>query len=398
MERDTAVKPDPATLVPPSSFDRARGQALTIGGFASLLVLVGAVIDPAQFFRSYLVGYVLWLGISLGCLAIAMLQHLTGGAWGIMIRRILEAAGRTLPLMTVLFLPLLAGLGHLYAWSDPEVVARDPILLQKSLYLNVPFFVVRAAIMFAIWNVLALLLVRWSRAQDHDPDLVFTRRLRLLNGPSLGIYCLTASFASFDWLMSLEPHWFSTIYGIHFVGGQALSAFAFAVIVAHRLSRQPPMSELYASRHFNDYGNLILAFVMLWAYFTVSQFLIIWSGNLPEEIHWYEQRLHGGWGAVGLVLAFVHFGLPFVLLLSRRIKQSGGALAGLGGLLLVMRWLDLLWQVGPAFRHGFPIHWLDVVAPVAVGGFWIALFLHGLRRQPLLPVNDPYLERAIGAG
>ena len=354
---------------------------------------VGVLLNPTQFFRSYLLAYLFWLGIPLGCLAILMLHHLVGGAWGAVIRRVLESGTRTLPLLVLLFVPLLFGLHDLYIWARPEVVTSDVLLQRKSLYLNIPFFLLRSVCYFAVWLAVSYLLDRWSLQQDRTGAAPFERRMRLLSGPGLVLYVLTATFASVDWVMSLEPHWFSTIYGILVIVGQLLATLAFTVMVITLLADTPPLSEVISSAHFHDLGNLLFAFVMIWAYMAISQFLIIWAGNLPEEITWYIHRTQGGWGWVALALILFDFTLPFLLLLSRRIKQQGRLLAWVAAAILVMHAVDLFWLVVPAFQPaGISIHWLDVVALVGVGGIWIATFAWQLKRRPLLPVHDPGLQ------
>jgi hypothetical protein len=322
-----------------------------------------------------------------------MVHHLVGGAWGAVIRRVLESSTRTFPLLVLLFVPLLFGLHELYIWARPEVVMNDALLQQKSPYLNIPFFILRSALYFVIWLAVSYLFNRWSLAQDQTAAAPFERRMRLLSGPGLVLYVLTATFSAVDWAMSLEPHWFSTIYGILVMVGQLLATLAFAVVVVALLADTPPLSEVMSPAHFHDLGNLILAFVMLWAYMAISQFLIIWAGDLPEEITWYLHRTQGGWEWMALALILFDFTLPFLLLLSRGIKQRGQLLAWVAAAVLVMHLVDLFWLVVPAFQPaGIFIHWLDVVALVGIGGIWLAMFVWELKRRALLPVHDPGLQ------
>jgi hypothetical protein len=373
--------------------------ALVVGVAGLALCAVGFAGNRAHFFKAYLLAYVFWIGIALGSLAISMLHHLSGGAWGVVIRRVLEAASRTLPFMALLFLPIAFGVHELYLWANPEAVAKDAILQHKAAYLNVPFFIIRAAIYFVIWSALAYLLSKWSLEQEQRGETGQALRMQRLSGLGLVLYALTILFMSVDWIMSLDPHWFSTIYGILFMGGQGLSAFAFAIAVAVLLSRTEPMSRVIAPAHLHDLGKLMLAFVMLWAYFSFSQFLIIWSANLPEEIPWYLRRWGGGWQWVGLLLIFGHFVLPFVLLLSSDIKKSGRTLIGVAVTIILMRIVDLFWNIGPLHHEeSFGATWLDAVAPVALGGIWLAIFLWQLRTRPLLPLGEPYLAEALEHG
>ena len=372
-------------------------RAFAIGAFALVLAAIGGVLNPPQFFRSYLVAFVFCLGVPLGCFGIAMLHHVSSGAWGLMIRRILEAAARTLPWTALFFLPLLLGVGKLYPWADPARVAADPLLKHQAPYLNVQFFAIRAVIYFAIWMGLAYFLDGMSRREDVTRDPGMARRMRLVSAPGLALFCLCGTFASIDWLMSLDSHWSSTIYGFYVVGGQVVSALSFVILVALFLAMRRPMSGVFRPVHFHDYGKLLLAFVVLWAYFAVSQLIIMYQGNIAEEVTWYRGRLLGGWLPVTVLLFALHFALPFLLLLSRDLKRNVRRLSIVAGLLLAMRWLDVYWLAAPAFSPDHPhMHWLDLVLPVALGGVWVALFARQLRKRPLLPVGAPGLAEALG--
>jgi len=371
--------------------DQLQWRALIAGAVGVLLCLLGGYLDPVQFFRSYLVAYLFWLSIPLGCLAILMIHHLVGGAWGAVIRRVLEAATRTLPLLLVLFVPLWFGLEDLYSWADPEVIAGDPMLQHKSAYLNTAFFLLRLAGYFAIWLVLTYVLNRGSRRQEEAPDWTaeqtVRRRLKLLSGPGLALYGLTVTFAAVDWMMSLEPLWYSTIYGLRVAASQLLAGLAWAIVVTWWLAAREPLAEVLTPDHFQDLGNFLMTFVMTWIYLAFSQYLIIWSGNLPEEIPWYLRRGSGSWGWVALCLLLFHFVVPFVLLLARPLKRRASLLAALAAGLLFVHLAELFWLVMPAFYPaGLYVHWLDIVAPVAVGGMWMALFLWQLKRRSLLPL------------
>ena len=379
----------------------ARRRPMMLAGVAGLvLCALGLLLDREQFFRSYLIGYMFWLGIALGSMALCMVHHMSGGAWGLVIRRIFEASSRTLPVLALLFIPIVLGMHDLYPWTHADHVQHDAILQHKSLYLNVPFFLVRAMLYFAAWIVLARQLNRWSLEQDTGDAVATTRKMRLLSSGGLVLYGLTITFASVDWVMSLNPHWFSTIFGFIFMGSQGLAALAFTIAVAVLLSRYEPMSHVYRADHFHDLGKLLLAFVMLWAYFNFSQYLIIYSGNLVEEIPYYVTRTSGGWVVVALILVVFHFALPFALLLSRDLKRSGNRLIAVALWILLMRALDLFFLVAPEFNtQGFSIHWLDIVAPVGLGGLWLWRFLTELQHRPLLPLRDPHLAEALeGAG
>ncbi len=385
-----------------SGIDRLRrGQirAAIVGGVGLVALAAGAVASPEQFFRSYLPAYVFVFGLALGSLALLMLQHMTGGAWGLMIRRLLEAGSRTLPLVAVLFVPIAFGLRHLYIWSVAATVAADAVLQQKSAYLNTGFFLARAAFYFLIWIAFAYFLARWSGEQDRRPAGGDDRRFRLLSGPGLVVYGLSVTFASVDWIMSLDPHWFSTIFGMLVMVGQALAALAFSVALLALMSGDEPFAGRVNQAHFHDLGKLMFALVLLWAYLSFSQFLIVWSGNLPEEIPWFIERLHGGWQWVALALLAGHFALPFLLLLSRDLKKKRGVLVAVATGILAMRFVDTYWLIAPAFPHeGFAIHWMDLAALAALGGIWLAVFFRMLLTRDRLPMNDPYFKDALAHG
>jgi hypothetical protein len=389
---------------------RLQSRALLVGAAGLIAGGAGALTNPDQFFRSWLIGFLFCLGLAIGSLALLMLQHLSGGKWGLVSRRILEASSGTLPIVALFFIPILFGMRRLFLWARPEAVQADAILQMKAPYLDVEFFIGRAVVYFAFWVVCAWLLNKWSAAQDRGEVAVRpedTVRFRTVSGPGLLFLVLTVTFASIDWIMSVDPHWYSTVFGLLTVAGQGLSALAFTIAVLAMVAPERTLSRYLAPEQFHDLGKLLLAFVMLWAYLNFSQFLIIWSGNLPEEIPWYIHRIRGGWGVVALLLVVGHFALPFLLLLSRDVKRHNGMLARVAGVVIVMRLLDLIWLIAPTFdAHGaagdaahaglwFPIHWMNVVIPLGLTGVWIFLFARLLRSRPLLPLNDPYFKEAF---
>jgi hypothetical protein len=387
------------TYTAPSGLGRTLPIALVLGviGLGAAFVLGGE-----HFYKGYLLGFLFWTGVSLGCLALSMVHHQSGGAWGVVIRRICEAASRTMPLMALLFVPVALGLPHLFEWAVPQAVAADPILQHKQPFLNVPFFLTRAVIYFVVWSGMALALSRWSRRQDAAlaaGQEELATRMQRLSGGGLVAYAVTVFFMSVDWVMSLDPHWFSSIYGMLFMVNQGLSALAFTIAVLVLLARTAPMAGVVAPAHLHDLGKLLLAFVMLWAYLTFSQFLIVWSANLPEEIPWYLTRMDGGWGAVSVALILFHFVVPFLLLLNRDLKRHGMLLVLVAAWILVMRFVDLFWLMGPL--HGsreLSVHAPDVLAPIGIGGLWIAFFAWQLKARPLLPLGEPELQGALEHG
>jgi hypothetical protein len=383
--------PGPPAIDRPE-LEKAQRVALVVGTAGVLVCLVGAFLDPTGFFRAWLVAFNLVLGLALGSLVVVMLQYQTGGTWGFVLRRPLEAATRTLPLVTVLFVPLLFGLGYLYLWADPEAVAHDANLQHKAPYFEPWFFWSRAAVYFFIWNGLALLLNRWSRRQDSARDPMIAQRSAALSAPGLILYVLTITFASVDWVMSLEPHWFSTIYGAMFGMGQVLSGFAFALGMLMLLAPRPPLDRPEVSRTMGDLGSLLLAFVMVWAYLSFCQFLLIWSGNLPEEVPWYLARVEGPWKYAALSLLLFQFALPFVALLSTDVKRNRRVLARVALWVVLMRIVELLWLIVPAFGHdsvGVVGVILYPAALAGVGGLWLGVYLWQVRRWPLLPEYNP---------
>ncbi|MBI1881548.1 MAG: hypothetical protein HYR94_25485 [Chloroflexi bacterium] len=380
----------------PQTLNVIRLGGLIAGGVGLILGIAGAFLSPEQFWQSYLLAYIFWLQFPLGCLALVMLHHLVGGRWGFVIRRFLETGAMTLLLMAVLFVPLLFGLSTLYIWTDPDTVAQSPLLQHKSVYLNIPFFLARTVLYFVVWIGLAYGLNRWSLQQDRTAEPALTARLRRLSAMGMILYFLTATFAAYDWLMSLEPAWYSSIYGVLFMVGQVLAALAFAVIGLNWLSKCRPLAELVSRSEFNDLGNFMLGFVMIWAYISFSQFLIIWSANIPEEAVWYVHRSQGGWQWVGVLLILFQFVLPFLVLLSRRAKRQAWLLSILAMLIIGMRLVDLFWLIVPAFHpSGLHFHWLDVVLPIGMGGLWLAVFTRQLAGKPLLPRHDPRLQEML---
>ena len=387
---------DPAFPVP-AKVDRLQRAALVAGVAGVVLSLLGAIFDPGQFLRSWLFAHLFWTGVSIGCLSLIMINHLTGGAWGAVIRRLLEAGARTVPVLALLFLPIALGVPRIYEWARPEAVAADPVLRMKQPYLNVPFFLVRAVFFFGAWSLLAHLLSRWSAELDRTGSLRVARRLRGASGPGLILLGLTITFSAVDWAMSLAPHWYSTIYGIIFMVGQALSAMALVIVLLVRFRDESPFAQAVRPQVLHDLGKLLFAFVMLWAYVNLSQFLIVWAGNLPEEIPWYIQRLRGGWRGLAFLILLFHFVLPFLLLLSRDLKRNAPLLARVAGVLFVFRLVDLYWLVAPDLRHdgGFHVSWMDVTAPIGVGGIWLYWFARELKTRPLLPQHEPDLEEFL---
>jgi hypothetical protein len=386
-------------------------RSLGVGIIFGVLSLITAVLPQTreQFFHSYLLGFMFWLGISLGSMAFLMLQHLTGGKWGMVIRRPLEAAMKTLPLMLVFFIPIAAaGIPYLYSgnheavggwpgwfkYSGPDAHLRE----MSHSYLTPAGYVGRAVIYFAIWLVFAFILNRWSIEQDSPPARNLAPRFRTIAAPGIILYCFTITFAAIDWVMSIDPHWFSTIFGFIIIAGECLSAMSFMVVVERMLVRYEPMARWLKPKEVHDHGKLMLTFILLWTYFSFAQLLIIWAGNLPMEIRFYTRRLSEGWQIVGLLLVIFHFAIPFLMLLSRPFKRDPRRLVWLAAWLLFMRFLDLFWYIEPNYHKVAAFHWgylMDLLVPIAIGGAWLAVFFHNLRARPLLPIYDLHAQEFL---
>jgi hypothetical protein len=374
-----------------------RGAALPLV-IALIAIAAGAVVGwigwtraPEQFFFSYLVAWLYWAGISIGSISLLLLHNLTGGKWGDLIRPILRTAAAVLPLMALLFLPIVLQPERLYEWANLSAVEHDPILQHKQPYLNVEFFQIRAAIYFALWFAL-LALLRWQARVAPLPDTIADRRFRRLSGQGLALFGLAVTFASIDWVMSLEPHWFSTIFGVIWFGAWGLNSLAFAIVVATAVARRTPVLEPYHVDSLHDLGKLMLGFTMFWAYVSFSQYFIIWYGNLPEEVVYYIKRFETPWQWVAIAIVLLHFVLPFALLLSREWKRNPAKLGAVALLLLVAQWISVLWQIAPAIEDGRPsfVPWLDLGLTAAIGGLWWLTFML------LLPRMSPPIT--VGSG
>ena len=376
-------------------FTRIQPGALILGLVAGGISIAGAFLNLEHFFRAYLVAFLYWMGITLGCLALLMLHQVVGGKWGFAVQRLLAAGARTLPLMIVLFLPLIFGMAYLYPWSSQGAVEGEALLLRKSLYLNVPFFLIRALIYFGVWTGLAWAITNWSYRNDVTGDEALLRRAQRFSAFGLVFFVLTASLAAMDWSMSLEPTWFSSVYGWLFIAGEVLGALALTIVILGFLWRREPLSRIITPRLLNDLGNLLLTVLLTWAYLAFIQYLVIWYGNIPEEVIWYERRTAGGWEWVVILLVVLHLALPLVLLLFRQNKRRLATLSAIAAFVVIMRLVDIFWMVMPAFLAVFSFDWLDLALPVALGGLWIAMFLGQLKQHSLLPLNHPRLLEVL---
>jgi len=387
----------------PAGVNRVQSGALLVGGVALLLAIFGAITAPEQFYHSYIFSFMLVLGLTLGSLGLLMLVHLTGGKWGIIIRRPLEAATRNIWLVLILFVPVLLGMKYLYSgngtdlgWLNSPATGEHALSPLQQRYLTPGWFYVRAFFYFVIWGALVFILNKWSLQEDaaqHDGS--FRERFKRWAAPGIILYVLAMSFASFDWVMSISPHWASTIYGFLFVAGQLIAAISLMIVVVAYLSSTDPMLGVIQKHHLHDLAKLLFAFNMLWGYFDFSQLLIIWSGNQPEEISFYRTRLYGGWGVVAVIVLLFTFALPFVLLLSKDVKRNASLVSKVAIWMILMRLVDLFWMTRPEFTPNAWPGWLDLVVPTALLGLWLGFFAMNLKQRPLLPLGDPNLAEAI---
>jgi hypothetical protein len=391
-----ALRSEQVTIPPGHSWNRlpAIGAGLALLGALACAILGAG--NAKQFYFSWLVSFLFFLSLALGALFFVLIQYAAQGGWGIVLRRIGETTFVTIPVMAALFVPVLFGLHDLYEWTHAEAVEQDALLQWKAPYLNVPFFLTRAALFFGVWSFIALLYYRSSRGQDATGDPAVSARLRRLAGPAIIVLALTQSFAAVDWIMSLTPHWYSTIFGVYFFAGSFVGFIALLSVVAVALRRAGLLETVITAEHLQDVGKLLFAFTAFWAYIAFSQFFLMWYANLPEETVWYRARMEGSWITVSIFLMMGHFVAPFFYLMGRAVKRRDSTLA-IGGLwLLLMHFVDLYWQVMPTLHpDGFAPSLLDVAAFVTIGGLVTAAASSLLRRQALVPVGDPRLAESL---
>jgi hypothetical protein len=399
----------------PGEVGRWRAIALGVGGVGVLIWAFGAFTQSEQALRSWLLGFIVWAGIGLGCLGILLLQYLTGGAWGVVSRRVLEAGARTIPMIVLLFIPLAVGVytGKVYTWTTwahttpTEHVAH--VMEQRGWFMTPASWILRSVFYFAFFWVLTHFLTKWSVQQDStdnpEDSAKFLGYSTSLSGPGMVFWCIIVSFCAVDWVMTLDPFFTSTIWGMLFIAGWGLSCYCFVVAVLAFLSDRAPLNRVLGKRHFHDLGKLMLALVMVWTYFNFVHFLIIWSANIPEETEWFLVRMKGGWGAVGVILIVFHFAFPFLVLLQQDFKRRAKWLASIAIFVLFLRVVDMFYLIGPNPRifavgeqGSFIVSWMDFVAPIAVGGLWLWWFFGELMKRPLVPVEDPFFEKAIEHG
>ncbi len=394
MNREFETRPYESTGI-----GRLQTVALVLAVAGVIGCVIGWMSNPQEFFRAYLPAYIFWFLIGAGSLGVLMLQYTTGGEWGVILRRPLGAAARStfFPLL-FLFIPIVIGMNHIYPWTNHDLMEHNPFLKQKMGYLNANGFMIRAAFFFGLW-------ILWSHRVkalsnrfevDRSPYTALSRRRWAASG--IVMVMLSLTFASVDWLMSLEPLWFSSMFGISFVVGAGLTALAFHTLLIAQLSRSPALSDVLKSNHLRDLGNLMFAFTMLWGYTAFSQFMLIWYANLKEEVPYYLRRMHGGWGVVAVILVVFHFFGPFFMLLMRAIKDRPQTISIAAGLILVMRMVDLFWLTAPAYSEHFHFSWMTLAALSGIGGIWLWVFVAKLKGQSIIPVHESWAEQAYREG
>jgi hypothetical protein len=371
-------------------------KVLVVGIIGILLAAFGFVINQKHFFHTYLVAYVFWATLMLGALFFTMLHHVSGAVWSIVLRRLLENIMSTVPILAILFIPIIFGMHDLYHWTHEEAVAGDALLQKKAAYLNTPFFVIRTVVYLSIWFLLSRLLFKTSLAQDSEfqPDQI--KKMRKISAPGIVIFALTITFAAFDWLMSLDPHWYSTIFGLYIFAGSFLSVLAFLVIIATALRKKKVLSDIITIEHYHDLGKFLFGFTIFWGYMAFSQYFLIWYGNIPEETIWFRHRWEGTWKYITMVLVFGHFLIPFLMLMLRAVKRNLNLLRIISYWILFMHFLDLYWLVMPnLYEHGFHISWIDFATFLGLGGIFLWYFWSQYFSAALVPVNDPHLKDSI---
>ncbi|MFL6353892.1 MAG: hypothetical protein ACJ74Z_18865 [Bryobacteraceae bacterium] len=360
-----------------------------IGALGLLLCCAGFFANRAEFFQSYLFAFIYWGGFTIGGLGVLLMNNVVGGTWGVTTRRLLGATVRTLPLLILLFIPILIGIRDIYPWAQPEAVKHNDFLLHKQGYLNLPFFLVRTAIYFAIWIFWGFRVYKMADLQDETGDVTLRERMRSFSAPGLLIFTLSASFAYIDWILSADAQYYSTVYGAMILIGDVLQAFALIIIVLVLAAGTDRFGGRVNPKVLHDLGNMMFAFTIFWTYLTASQLIITWPANLPQEIEWYLVRVRGGWKALAVIVAFSMFAIPFLALLSQARKRNPIRLMRVAIWILCARAVDIFWIVAPTYRtHGFALYWTDIAAFLGVGGIWTYVYLGQLRRRPLLPLRD----------
>jgi hypothetical protein len=379
--------------------DRIQRNALVIGVIAFAATLVDVFLDKQHFWQSYLYGYIAISALAIGSLGIFLLHNVVGGNWGVAIRRFIESGVQTLPMFALLVIPIFFATGSLYKWTDATYRAEHFAVGHKAVYMNVPFFIGRTVFYFIVWIGIGWRILGMANEQERTGDPALFKKIKGRSAPALLVFVLTTTYAFIDWIMSLEPDWYSTIYGWLFTVGEVLLTFAFMIALLVLFSKHEPFASFVKIAHFHDLGNLMLCFTMLWAYMGLAQFLIIYAENLPDEIPWYIRRFSGGWGYLGWFISIFHFCVPFFLLLLRFVKKNPQRLRTLAIWIVFVRMLDIFWFVAPAFRERkLEVYWTDLSVLIGMGGIWLAYFISNLKKRPLLVPSDPRNTYSVKGG
>lgn len=382
--------------VAPGASMRVAMASWAVGVLGVLATLVGTRGAPSAAFGSYHAAYMLFLGLALGAFFFVMVHHITGARWGVVVRRIAEAVATTLPLFAILFIPILLGREHLFEWMRPEVIETDHLVQEKIGYLNTPFFLIRAVVYFAAWVGFSLLLGRLSVRQDGGDGVAFQAKMRKLTAPALILFALTITFAAFDWLMSISPHWFSTMFGVYYFAGAFQAGLALLILVALALKKAGKLEGIVTVEHMHDLGKFLFAFTVFYAYIAFCQYFLIWYANIPEETFWYLERWEGGWKGTALAMIFATFVLPFLILLAREPKRRAGTLMAASVIVILGRAIEMYWLVMPSLKVGPTMPWSTLAAMVGIGGLFLGTIAWRLGKAPLIPIGDPHLRSSLG--
>lgn len=375
---------------------RGRNAIVFVALIAWVACIAGILTDSARFFQSYLAAFLFCVTIPLGGMFFIMIGYLTGSAWSIPMRRIAENMMMTIPVGALLFIPIALGIHSLYEWSHTEVVAHDAILRGKASYLNPQWFILRASIFFLMWTLWAWRIYKNSTRQDATGDLKHMHAISRWSAPGLLMLFVTVTLAAFDWSMSLNPHWYSTIFGIYVYAGGARSFIAAWVLICIAFRGKGVLRNTITIEHYHDLGKWMFALTVFWAYIAFSQYLLIWYANIPEETVWFMRRFTGTWGPTSAALLFGHFIIPFFLFLPRASKRNLSILKWGAIWVLALQFLDFYWQVMPTFHaRGIAPHWLDVACIAAIGSIFALVFWFRMKAHAILPVGDPRFEQGL---
>ena len=367
-----------------------------VGAVGLIASIIGYFLDADQFFFSYLVSFVFFSGIALAALLMVMLHHITKSSWGVLFRRISETFISNIWIWAIFAIPVILGIHNLYHWSHEDAVMADKILKGKSAYLNTPFFIARQFIYFAIWGYLGYKLHKVSVEMDKTNDWGLTALLRKVSAPGIPLFALSVAFASFDWLMSLDPHWFSTMFGVYFFAISFQTFWPVMILLVFYMQRKGILKNTIRQVHIYDLGAWFFAFTVFYAYIAFSQFLLIYYANLPEETLWYFHRLEGSWKYIAYSLLIFRFAIPFLVLLNREAKKNRTILTNISILVLVIHFAEIYWIAMPVlFKHGIHFSWMDITAFLGLGGIFFGLFFNTFKKHDMVPKNDPKLDDCL---